>query len=195
MTTIQYVAATAMSLVVFVGMTNSSSTCTRVASCGRRSTKVRGPAAPVDVSSTECEQRARDVLSNLLGGRDGPVGARVVPRDRRGDARAQPVFSSAGGSPRCRPGLSCSTRRPPRNGSRQARRPPARNDTEAGFVATELTLGLGLLILPVALLVLTLPGWSERQTTARVIARETARTLARDGRCEPDVAVDLAARP
>ena len=61
-------------------------------------------------------------------------------------------------------------------------------NTEAGFVATELILGIGLLILPVALLVLTLPGWSERQTTARVIARETARTLARDGRCDRDAA-------
>ena len=72
------------------------------------------------------------------------------------------------------------------------RRPRRGTDAEAGFVATELVLGLGLLVLPVALLVLTLPGWSERQTTARVIAREAARTVARDGRCEPEVAVGLA---
>jgi hypothetical protein len=50
-------------------------------------------------------------------------------------------------------------------------------------VATELVLGLGLLVLPVALLVLTLPGWSERQVTARVISREVARRAATDGVC------------
>ena len=57
-------------------------------------------------------------------------------------------------------------------------------DPEAGFVATELVLGIGLLVVPVALLVLTLPGWSERQVTARVISREVARRLARDGVCD-----------
>ena len=55
---------------------------------------------------------------------------------------------------------------------------------ERGFVATELVLGIGLLVLPVALLVLTLPGWSERQVTARVISREVARRTARDGVCD-----------
>ena len=53
--------------------------------------------------------------------------------------------------------------------------------SESGFVATELVLALGLLVLPVALLVLTLPGWSERQVTARVISREVARRTAREG--------------
>ena len=57
-------------------------------------------------------------------------------------------------------------------------------DPEAGFVATELVLGIGLLVVPVALLVLTLPRWSERQVTARVISREVARRLARDGVCD-----------
>ena len=57
-------------------------------------------------------------------------------------------------------------------------------DPEAGFVATELVLGIGLLVVPVALLVLTLPGWSERQVTARVISREVARRLAREGVCD-----------
>ena len=56
--------------------------------------------------------------------------------------------------------------------------------SESGFVATELVVGLGLLVLPVALLVLTLPGWSERQVTARVISREVARRTARDGVCD-----------
>jgi hypothetical protein len=50
-------------------------------------------------------------------------------------------------------------------------------------VATELVLGLGLLVLPVALLVVTLPSWSERQVTARVVSREVARRAATDGVC------------
>ena len=57
-------------------------------------------------------------------------------------------------------------------------------EREAGFVATELVLGIGLLVVPVALVVLTLPGWSERQVTARVISREVARRIARDGVCD-----------
>ncbi len=56
--------------------------------------------------------------------------------------------------------------------------------SESGFVATELAFGITLLVVPVALLVLTLPRWSERQVTARVIARETARRAARDGVCD-----------
>jgi hypothetical protein len=56
--------------------------------------------------------------------------------------------------------------------------------SESGFVATELVVGLGLLVVPVALLVLTLPGWSERQVTARVISREVARRIALEGTCD-----------
>ena len=45
---------------------------------------------------------------------------------------------------------------------------------ESGFVATEFAFGVAVLVLPVALLVLTFPRWSERQVTAGVIAREVA---------------------
>jgi hypothetical protein len=48
---------------------------------------------------------------------------------------------------------------------------------DAGYVAAELALGVGLLVFPVAMLVLTLPTWSERQASARAIAREMARTV------------------
>jgi hypothetical protein len=48
---------------------------------------------------------------------------------------------------------------------------PHGRSREGGYVAAELALGIGLLVFPVALLVLTLPTWSERQTTARSIAR------------------------
>jgi hypothetical protein len=55
---------------------------------------------------------------------------------------------------------------------------------ERGYVAGELALGIGLLLFPVALLVLTLPTWSERQTTARSIAREVSRIVAVAGVCD-----------
>jgi hypothetical protein len=61
---------------------------------------------------------------------------------------------------------------------------------EDGYVAAELALGLGLLVFPVALLVLTLPTWSERQTTARSIAREVSRVVAVAGVCDRGRAVD-----
>lgn len=65
--------------------------------------------------------------------------------------------------------------------------------SERGFVAVELAMGVGLLIFPVALLVLTLPAWSERQVTARVISREVARRVARDGVCDVAAARALGA--
>jgi hypothetical protein len=63
--------------------------------------------------------------------------------------------------------------------------------SERGFIATELAMGIGLLVLPIALLVLTLPGWSERQVTARVISREVARRIAREGVCDRGAARSL----
>ena len=62
---------------------------------------------------------------------------------------------------------------------------------ERGFVATEFALGVGVLLLPVALLVLTLPTWSERQTTARAMAREAGRAVAATGVCRPGLADDV----
>ena len=61
---------------------------------------------------------------------------------------------------------------------------------ESGYVAAELALGVGLLVFPVALLVLTLPSWSERQTTARSIAREVSRVVAVAGVCDRGRAAD-----
>jgi hypothetical protein len=62
-----------------------------------------------------------------------------------------------------------------------------------GFVVVEFAAGIALLVLPVALLVLALPSWAERQSVARVIAREVGRTVARDGRCSTAPARRLAA--
>jgi DNA-binding IclR family transcriptional regulator len=67
-----------------------------------------------------------------------------------------------------------------------------RGARDSGFVAIELAVGISALVLPVALVVLALPRWSERQTTARVIAREVARQAARDGWCGKDEAQELA---
>jgi len=55
---------------------------------------------------------------------------------------------------------------------------------EQGYVAAELALGIGLLLFPVAMLVITLPTWSERQAAGRAIAREAARTVAVGGYCD-----------
>jgi len=68
---------------------------------------------------------------------------------------------------------------------------PARG--EVGFVATELAAGVALLVLPVALLVLSLPGWVERQSTARLAAREVARAATLAGVCDPGLAQAIAA--
>jgi type II secretory pathway pseudopilin PulG len=63
---------------------------------------------------------------------------------------------------------------------------------QRGFVVVELVAGIACLVLPVALLVLSLPGWTDRQSAARVAAREAGRTIARDGRCAPDTARRIA---
>jgi hypothetical protein len=68
-----------------------------------------------------------------------------------------------------------------------------RRGQDEGFVAAELALGLGLLVVPVALLVLALPGWSERQSAARSIAREVARAAAVSGHCDERAAEALGA--
>jgi hypothetical protein len=71
--------------------------------------------------------------------------------------------------------------------------PFRRRSDEGGYVAAELALGIGLLLFPVALLVLTLPTWSERQTTARSIAREVSRIVAVAGVCDRERAADTGA--
>jgi hypothetical protein len=62
---------------------------------------------------------------------------------------------------------------------------------ERGFVATEFALGIAVLLVPVACLVLTMPTWSERKTTARAIVREVARVVASTGVCDQDSAEGL----
>jgi len=64
---------------------------------------------------------------------------------------------------------------------------------ERGFAALELVAGVALLVLPVALLVLSLPDWSARQSAARFAAREAARVVSLAGVCDPDRADSLVA--
>lgn len=52
---------------------------------------------------------------------------------------------------------------------------------ERGFAAVEFVAGVALLVLPVAILVLSLPVWAETQTSVRSVARESARVLALAG--------------
>ena len=47
---------------------------------------------------------------------------------------------------------------------------------EDGYVSLELVLGLALLVLPIALIGLTLPTWLARQNLARLAAQQAART-------------------
>ena len=68
----------------------------------------------------------------------------------------------------------------------------SREARERGFVVVEFVAGIAFLVLPVALLVLSLPSWAERQSVARVVAREVGRTVARDGRCSAGDAQQLA---
>ena len=48
---------------------------------------------------------------------------------------------------------------------------------DGGSAAIELVAGVGLLVLPTVLLVLSLPGWAQARTAADVAAREAARTV------------------
>jgi hypothetical protein len=48
---------------------------------------------------------------------------------------------------------------------------------QAGFIAAEFVLGVCVIVVPVALLVLALPTWSERQSMAQRAANESAREV------------------
>jgi len=49
--------------------------------------------------------------------------------------------------------------------------------SDGGFVAIEWVAAIALLLLPVVVLVATMPGWAERRHAATVAAREAAREL------------------
>jgi hypothetical protein len=92
MTTIQYVAATALSLVVFVGLANFVVDLYARGVARSAVDEAARAGAPLDASVSDCAGRAHDVLANLLGGamgrdvaitcqeRDGTVHARATVR-------------------------------------------------------------------------------------------------------------------
>lgn len=53
-----------------------------------------------------------------------------------------------------------------------------RRRRENGFIPIEMVLAIGVLMIPAAMLALAFPQWVERQSLARVAAREAARTVA-----------------
>jgi len=53
-----------------------------------------------------------------------------------------------------------------------------REPGEHGFVAIEWVAAIALLLLPIVVLVATMPGWAERKHAATVAAREAANELA-----------------
>jgi hypothetical protein len=57
---------------------------------------------------------------------------------------------------------------------------------EGGFVAVEWVLAIALLLLPVVLLVATLPNWAERRHAATVAAREAAASAVVRAQVDPD---------
>jgi hypothetical protein len=65
--------------------------------------------------------------------------------------------------------------------------------SERGFAALEFVLGIACIVLPLTLLAMSLPTWFERQSTARAIAREVARTQAIELACVPEAGSRLGA--
>lgn len=53
--------------------------------------------------------------------------------------------------------------------------------SDRGAAAVELAAGIGLLLLPAVLLVLSFAPWAEAQIMARVVVRDAARTVATTG--------------
>jgi hypothetical protein len=73
-----------------------------------------------------------------------------------------------------------------------------RRGSAAGFVAIEWVAAIAMLLLPIVVVVATMPGWAERRHAATVAAREAARDLAVNWpNGSPDsavlVAIDVAA--
>jgi len=64
--------------------------------------------------------------------------------------------------------------------------------TDEGFVVSEWVLSVAVLLLPVVVLVATLPHWAERRHAATVAAREAASAVVRDGVGVPARAEEVA---
>ncbi len=72
-----------------------------------------------------------------------------------------------------------------------------RDHDDCGATIVELPLAVGLLLLPIAMLVMSLPSWPERQTVATAAAKEAASIYANaptpeEGALRAEAAVDQA---
>ena len=88
MTTVQFVAATAMSLIVFVMLANFVVDLYARGAIRAAVDEGARAGAPIDSSVGECERRAKDALDDLLGG-GMRSGVRVDCVDSLGTIRAQ----------------------------------------------------------------------------------------------------------
>jgi hypothetical protein len=95
MTTIQYVMAIALSLFVFVALANVVVDLYARGVVRAAVDEAARAGAAVDTSPVDCEQRARDVLANLLAG-DAGRSVRVSCREIGGtmEARAQVTLAA-----------------------------------------------------------------------------------------------------
>jgi hypothetical protein len=73
--------------------------------------------------------------------------------------------------------------------SRLARR---RSISDRGAAAIEMPLAVGLLLLPVAIVVMVVPQWPERQTVARAAAKDAATAYANAADAESGSALAMA---
>jgi hypothetical protein len=88
MTTVQFVAATALSLVVFVMLANFIVDVYARGAIRAAVDEAARAGAPVDASLADCERRANDALDHLLGG-GMRSGVRVDCADGAGTVRAR----------------------------------------------------------------------------------------------------------
>jgi hypothetical protein len=98
MTTVQYVAATALSFLVFVAMANFVVDLYARGAVRAAVDEAARAGATVDSSVADCQQRARDVLASLFGGR-GARSVRIECRERNGAMEARARVTLAGWIP------------------------------------------------------------------------------------------------
>ncbi|MFI5372730.1 MAG: hypothetical protein ACHQ52_14330 [Candidatus Eisenbacteria bacterium] len=98
MTTIQYVLATGLSLVVFVGLANFVVDLYARGVARSAVDEAARAGAPVDSSTADCEQRAHGMVTDLLGGAMGR-GVRITCQEHAGTVSAHATVHLAGWLP------------------------------------------------------------------------------------------------
>ena len=168
-----------------------SSTCTPVEPSATRSTKAYAPSAPAGTDATRVRSARRtEVLDGLLRGRLGDDIRDRVPARGLDDGRARgrkPAVVAA----RARSSLGRDVRSADAARAMSERR---EQRDERGFVAVEWVAAIAVLMLPVVVLVATLPNWAERRHAATVAAREAAAVAVVNAMVDPAAAQRVASR-